>query len=785
MTLLQLRKIVILAGVCLPCILAPAVWATEISGIGRNAGSVGRYEKFEVSFSLSRTYSDPFDPTIIDAAVVFTRPDLSTITVPAFYFVPYQVTGSNPEKYTNPGPAVWKARLAPDRIGHWTYSIRIIDIDGTTTAADAGAFDCVASSRKGFIRVDKRNPLLLAYDSGQSRVNIGHNVCWMNGGLAGWQHYFSYMGNAGENWSRLWMCSYGSNNGLLLEGTKAISSSYFGGVGKLSMQIAQRLDGVVELAEQNGIAFQLVLQHHGQFSTTTNTDWAVNPYNLANTADGGFLDTPEKFFTDARAIQLAKNKYRYIVSRWGYSPSIFAWELFNEVQYTNGWASAPATVVNWHQIMSQHIRQVDPFRHLITTSCHQSGFEPIWKQATMDLIQVHKYSGPTVSQFEDIAYQLSSYNKPVVFGEFGIGSLGSVEYPEGSPDSLAEPYRTQVYEALDLHNGMWAAFHLRSSAHLWWWDNYIDPLNLYNQFYPLALYAGNDDMAVPSLRTAERVVSGGEAIRATPGLSNFDALSTQTVFTLVNGRFPGLEKLSQWLQGSYHSTVRSDPTFNLTMPEVGSFVIRVAQVSPYGSNSLKILVDDKQVLASTYTGGAVNFDISVPLSAGFHKVQVKNTGNDWFLIGSYEFVPAVIRPIDSIGMIGTNRAWLWIFDTGSQLGATANPPFANETITVRGLVDGLYVVESYATRPPGGKIATVDAASVGGILTAGLPTFSRDIAVKVVPACFVGLPDLQAMAVAWLSVNCDCPADYNTDERVDLLDLGELSRTWMSRCMEK
>jgi hypothetical protein len=785
MTLLQLRKIVIEAGVCLLCAFAPVVRATEISGIGQNSASIGRYEKFEVSFSLSRTYSDPFDPAVIDAAVVFTRPDLSTITVPAFYFVPYQVTGTNPEKYVNPGPAEWKARLAPDQVGHWTYSIRIIDIDGTATAASAGAFDCVESSRKGFIRVDKRNPLLLAYDNGQSRVNIGHNVCWMNGGLAGWQHYFSFMANAGENWSRLWMCSYGSNNGLLLEGTKAISSSYFGGVGKLSMPIAQRLDGVVELAEQNGIAFQLVLQHHGQFSTTTNSDWAANPYNLANTADGGFLDSPEKFFTGAGAIRLAKNKYRYIVSRWGYSPAIFAWELFNEVQFTDGWSSSQSSVVNWHNTMSQYIRQVDPFGHMITTSSHQSGFEAIWKLAKIDLIQVHKYSGPTVSQFEDFAYQLSSYNKPVVFGEFGIGSLSGVEVPEGAPDSLAEPYRTQIYEALDLHNGMWAAFHLRSSAHLWWWDNYIDKLNIYNQFYPLAVYAGKDDLAVPSLRTAERVVSGGEAIRATPGLSDFWALSTQTEFTLVNGRFPGLEKLSQYLHGSSKSTYRSDPTFNLTMSEQGTFVIRVAQVAPWGSNRIVVYIDGKAGQEATYANGSVNFDISVPLSAGPHKVQVKNTGQDWFLIGSYQFVPAIIRPIDSIGMIGADRAWLWIFDTGSQLGATANPLFEDETITVRGLVDGRYVVESYATRPPGGRIDSVEASSAGGVLTAVLPDFSRDIAVKIIPVCIVGLPDLLAMAAEWLSVDCDCSADINEDQRVDLIDMAELSGVWMSRCMER
>lgn len=779
---LRLQKIVYLAGVFLAPVFAPVLRATEISDIGQNTGEVGRYSKFEVSFSLSRDYSDPFDPAIIDAAVIFTRPDLSTITVPAFYFVPYQVVGANPETYSNPGPAVWKARLAPDHVGHWTYSIQTIDSDGTTTVADADAFDCVESTHKGFIRVDSENPLLLAYEEGQSRINIGHNVCWVPGGLAGWQHYFSSMADGGENWSRLWMCPYGGSGGIVLEAPSTHSTGYFNGVGKLSQQIAQRLDGVVELAEQYGIAFQLVLQHHGQFSTATDAAWGDNPYNTIN---GGFLDSPEKFFTDDRAIQLAKNNYRYIVSRWGYSPAIFAWELFNEVQFTNGWKSSQSSVVNWHNTMSQYIRQVDPFDHLITTSSHQSGFDAIWKLGMIDLVQVHKYSGPTISQFEDFAYQLSSYNKPVVFGEFGNKSLGGVEYPEKTPDALAEPYRSQMYEALDLHNGIWAAFHLRSSAHLWWWDYYIDPLNLYHQLLPLALYAEGDDLAVDSLRTADRVVSGSEAIRATPGLSDFYAVSTQTVFTLTNGRFSGLEKLSQWLHGSSESSYRSDPAFHLTMPEAGRFVIHVAQVASWGSNSIEILIDNLSASKSTYANGSVNFDISVPLSAGLRKVQVKNTGQDWFLIGSYEFVPNTIRPIDSIGMIGADRAWLWIFDTASQLGSTPNPPFANETITVRGLLDGAYFVDSYATRPPGGRIATAEASSVGGVLTAGLPEFSRDIAVKVVPACFVGMSDLLTMAAAWLSDPGQWPADRNGDQRVDITDLEALSGVWMARCVEK
>jgi hypothetical protein len=96
--------------------------------------------------------------------------------------------------------------------------------------------------------------------------------------------------------------------------------------------VARRWDTIVEAADKNGIFFPDGLQHHGQYSTRTNPNWGENPWNAAN---GGFLAKPEDFFTDARAKALTKAKYRYIIARWGYSPSILAWELFNEVQYTD------------------------------------------------------------------------------------------------------------------------------------------------------------------------------------------------------------------------------------------------------------------------------------------------------------------------------------------------------------------------------------------------------------------------------------------------------------------
>ena len=67
--------------------------------------------------------------------------------------------------------------------------------------------------------------------------------------------------------------------------------------------------------------FQMVLQHHTQYSTAARADWDAHPWNLAN---GGWLKTPLDFFTDEQARAITRDKFRYIAARWGYSSSIMA-----------------------------------------------------------------------------------------------------------------------------------------------------------------------------------------------------------------------------------------------------------------------------------------------------------------------------------------------------------------------------------------------------------------------------------------------------------------------------
>lgn len=467
---------------------------TEVTSLSQNRYTVGRYEKFELTFALSETYDNPFDPDIVDISVTFSRPDGTTIITPAFFHMEYDMVG---RKYVNGHDPCWKARLAPSQLGQYTVTqITIQDGKGIRIVETQVGFSCVQSQRKGIIRVDQRDPYCLCYDDGSPYLPIGHNVAWDSaGGIPWWQQYFASMQAAGENWTRIWMTHF--YDGHTLEWSSKHHTGYFGGVGWLSLPMAKKIDQMIELAEQNGIGVQLVFQHHGQFSSTVNPNWSENPYNIANArSDGGFLINPEDFFTGAEAIRLTKYKYRYIVARWGYSDAILAWELWNEVQYTDAWRKGyHSSIMNWHEDMAGYLRSEDPFSHLITTSSDQSGFGPIWSLANIDVIQVHHYGSGTTGFFEQAAASLSGYGKPVIMGEFGSDAGGA-----GNAADFA----------LTIHNGIWSAFHLKSSAHCWWWEE-LDSHNLYDEFIPLSAYAAGEDLAAHSLSKANITISGASA----------------------------------------------------------------------------------------------------------------------------------------------------------------------------------------------------------------------------------------------------------------------------------
>ena len=577
----------------------------------------GTYPMIEVSFQLPHIQGNPFDYTENDVLVTFSTPGGRNIKIPAFF----------------DGDTTWKARYTPETSGR--VEVAQITLNGnpvTPEKLSKREFQVAGTPAPGFIRIDPSDGERFRYENGSSFFPLGHNQAWGNGTAGDIENRLEKMGKAGENWSRIWMDAWdGKNLDWLPNGSLPL--------GQLSLEVARKWDAIVAAADKNNIHFQLVLQHHGQYSTQTDSNWAQNPWNKKN---GGFLSTPDEFFTNPRAIALTKAKYRYIIARWGYSPAIMAWELFNEVQYTDAIVHHHEDeVAAWHREMAHFIRQQDPYKHLITSSSSMD-LSTVWQD--MDYLQPHAYPPDAMAAAQPPA---ADRHRPIFFGEFG-------------PSRAMGEKTRQWY-----HDAIWAGLlgSRSGAAQLWDWDT-IDRLDLYSDYHAAAAYLAASGLASRGrLGTAEPTVvtPAHAALAISPGGGWATAKQTDFV-VLPSGYVAGFATLPSYLQGVAHKAMLPVVRLNVDYPSAGTFRVEMDQVSASGAHVV-VRVDGTTAASKDVSGEGRQHDIrdaiEVKLAAGPHKLEVENDGPDWVRVDRFVLDPYA-PALAVIGRAGTDFAALWI-----------------------------------------------------------------------------------------------------------------------------
>ena len=493
-----------------------------ITGVTPASNTVGQFDLFEASFDLDRTYSNPFDPDEISVDVTFTSPSNQVSVVPAFWYQDFtaSVNGQGNEDYAANGTPGWRVRFTPSETGVYSYTISAHDATATGSTGPM-TFTATSSSQHGFVRLDPSDSRYMRYDDGTPYLPIGHNAAFedrepFQGGLSVYRPLFDSFSAAHENWTRVWMSDF--NRAAIEWGTNHWSGSY-PGLGRYSLASAWRWDKLLDRAATDGLEVQIVLNDHGQFSSPgSNPRWDENPYNAAN---GGPVPAahPEEFFTNPAAKDLYKQRLRYIVARWGAYPDVLAWELFNEIQFLGSPGSNPlndpqmaADVQAWHIEMATYLKSIDPFQHLVTTSSDAPGLTaPIWSDPHFDLVQVHDYDGPPMARFAQTIWNLrNTYDKPVIYGEFGLNGNPEAGFdPTTFSGSAAD--RHHLEQGTHIRNAAWAAALSGSGAMSWWWGTYLaaDPSRhrtgpdfpLNERIFPaLDAYMGNVDIVGLGLR---------------------------------------------------------------------------------------------------------------------------------------------------------------------------------------------------------------------------------------------------------------------------------------------
>jgi hypothetical protein len=182
---------------------------------------------------------------------------------------------------------------------------------------------------------------------------------------------------------------------------------------------------------------------------------------------------------------------RYMTSRWGYNTSVFAWQLWSELNLTgsqrgSGGIHHRSEVVDWHRLMGRSIRDMDIYDHIISSHVsgdHNTQNDVICMLPEMSSCSVDAYHGNTdplhiINLMRDTAVHNNRFGKPVLITEFGGSAMA------------------QGLKHMDetLHCAVWGSVGtpIGGTPMFWWWQ-LVDEENFYPRYAAVARFMAGED----------------------------------------------------------------------------------------------------------------------------------------------------------------------------------------------------------------------------------------------------------------------------------------------------
>jgi len=439
------------------------------------------FERFEIALDVAGTWETPFDPDQARVDGVFRLPSGRKLVVPAFFTEDYRETVAGDGVLSEPaGSRGWRLRFAPVEEGEHELVVAVRDRTGAEARSGPVRFKAKHSRKRGYIRVSDRDRRYLARDDGTPFFAIGQNVPGIGRPVAEYERIFPKMGRAGANFARIWLSSFSMG-------------FEWGKPGRYRMRSAAETDQVLGLAERNGINLLVCLEAWRSFegNDTVYRETDIHPYWSRN---GGPVAVEMDVFTNPEAKRMWRNRLRYAVARWGYSPNVFAWEFWNEINCVKGYWERSRDVVAWSAEMGRYLKEADPWRHLVTNSLGSYlADDALWNLPEMDIVQGHGYWHPRDPAAKEAAKdmagfiaswqeKLNRYGKPAIYSEFGLVNESWGDSPLMEDDAEGEHF----------HEGLWApVFHGGAGTAMLWWPSWVDSHDLYRRFFSVSKFLAN------------------------------------------------------------------------------------------------------------------------------------------------------------------------------------------------------------------------------------------------------------------------------------------------------
>jgi hypothetical protein len=565
-------------------------------------------------------------------------------------------------------------------------------------------------------------PAHLQFADGRVYVPIGANVAWGDASRVKYHlNALDQFGRLGLNWMRIWMAHWTALNLDWLPPDLGASPV----PGTLDLRVAADWDRIVAGAEQNGVYLQIVLQHHGQYSTSNNSNWKENPWNAAN--PGGFLQKPSGFFTSERARRLTERKYRYIVARWGYSPAVLSWELFNEVHWVDAFRidHDEASVARWHAEMAAYLRSVDSYHHLVTTST-ENLLSPIY--AGLDYYQPHNYPPDVLVGPRAFQIPPDDLDRPVFYGEMGDDHAPFSKEQKESGLAIVPPVWASLLGQGDCPGQPWLGWDLLRTGRL----AELGAVARFIATTGIGVRAGLEPFS-PATDCAEKiplVIGPGEAWQkeAAPEMS-----------LPLDGREPvERARIPATYVGSPESLAAGFPgraTYRLELPAPTTVRVRVTGLDGNAREAaVSILVDGREVARKSWLARAAEApsasqpaNLPFPLSAGAHTLVIENPGAPgWFELGGLDF-DLKVPVLAAVGRRGPDFIAVWLWHREGVF-ALVPPPAVAGVLKINDVPAGAWHVTWWDTLK-GVAAPAVTIVHPGGRLELPIPPMDRQAAV--------------------------------------------------------
>jgi len=333
-----------------------------------------------------------------------------------------------------------------------------------------------------FVQISQKDPRYLALSDGSTFIPVGANICFPRlitqetEVLAYYERYFQQLAANGGNFTRIWLSV------PLFEVENKEAGSY-------DVQQAERMDKVLALAKKYTIRVKFCLEHFRKITNSPAPFPSSVPFDRPVYAAD--IATMEDFFLTEKGKKRYLDRVDFLAKRYGNNPTVFGWELWNEVNAVN--VKQKEILLKWTQEMLMEVKKRLPRQLVMQTlgSFDSESSSELYRHYSQlpqnQLAQVHRYldtgaalaicQAPMDELGSDAVRTLKRFSpeKPVILSE-----VGGVEPHHAGPLKL---YEKDTLGTL-LHDILFAPFFSGAAApgQSWHWDYYIEKNNLWWHF---------------------------------------------------------------------------------------------------------------------------------------------------------------------------------------------------------------------------------------------------------------------------------------------------------------